>query len=168
MDEKIKAVVVDDEPDVCLLIKSILEDSTHFVVTATNKPKEAVALIRQVKPQIILLDIVMADYSGPEIIAELDGSKELRRIPIIVVSGKGEFIYDKRKRSFQWQPNTPLANKYRSLIPGGRSAETMAEAYGVADYISKPFNGELLVQIVLDVLARFKPPDEGADSFSDL
>ncbi len=160
MADKIKVVIIDDEADACVYMKSILEKSGQFEAVVTTNPTQAEALIRQVMPAVVLTDIVMPARSGVDVIAALKKDKELRRIPVIAVSGKGEMIFDRRKNTFNWQPNNPLAVKARPIIPLARGAEAMAQAYGVQDYISKPFTDEVLVQVILDVLERFKPVEE--------
>jgi len=152
--EKIKVVAIDDEPDLCVLLKAILEETGEFEVVTTFKPLEAEQVVRQAKPQVILLDIVMPGRKGTEIIESLKKDPELRNIPIIVVSGKGEMVFDKGRKEFKWMPNNPVAVKERGKLPQARGAEALAQAYGVADYVSKPFNSELLVQIIKDVLSR--------------
>jgi CheY-like chemotaxis protein len=169
MAEKFRVVVVDDEVDLCFLIKSILEDKQEFEVATTSKPTEAEQLIRQFKPHVILLDIVMPERRGTDIIASLKKDPELRRIPIIVVSGKGEMVFERKKKEFRWLPNNPLAVKERPNIPSARGVESFSEAYGVADYVSKPFNAEILIQVIMDVLSRFSSQEgEDKSDFSDL
>jgi len=165
MADKIKIVLIDDEADVCIYMKSILEKTGQFEVTATNNPLQAEALIQQVMPRLILMDIVMPAKSGIEIITALTKDKALKRIPIIVVSGKGEMVFNKQKSIFNWTPNNPLAVKARQAIPLARGAEAMAEAYGVQDYIAKPFTPEVLIQVVTDVLERFKPVEDDSSAF---
>jgi len=169
MAEKIRIVVIDDEVEVCLLMKEQLEADGAFEVVTSSLPVDAEKIIRLVKPQIILLDIIMPARCGKDIIAALKKDPELKRIPIVVVSGKGEMVYDAKKKKFNWFPNTPLAVKERSKIPLAHGVESFAEAYGVEDYIAKPFSSEILIQVIHDVLSRRRGAGEGdKSSFADL
>jgi len=155
MADKVRIVMIDDEPELCLLVKSNLEDTGEFEVTTTSDPLTAENLCLQQKPDLILLDNVMPGKKGEEIAKSLKKNPETKRIPIIVVSGKGEMIYDKKKKQFQWQPSNPMA-KQRGKIIDEKSPERAAAAYGVEDYISKPFTTELLVEVIKGVLERCK------------
>lgn len=169
MSEKVKVVAIDDDPEVCLLIKAMLEGQGDFEVTVSSDPKQAESVIRQVIPAIILLDIVMPERRGQEIIASLKKIEELKKIPIVVVSGKGEMVFDKKNKKFKWLPNNPLAIKERPNIPPVRGAESFAESYGADDYVSKPISPEVLIQVIQDVLSR-RSSRGGADKegFADL
>ena len=163
-EEKIKIVVIDDEADLCVFMKAVLEKDGRLEVAATTNPLQAETMIRQVMPQLILTDIVMPDRLGTDIIAALKKDQELKRIPVIVASGKGEMFFDKKKNAFTWSPNNPLAVKARTIIPAARGASAIAEAYGVQDFIAKPFKEEILLQVVSEVIARYKPVQEDEDT----
>ena len=163
MADKIKLVMIDDEQDLCAMVKTNLEDTGEFEVLTCSDPKQAEAFVRQHMPSIILMDVVMPGLKGSEIATALKKSPDTKKIPIIIVSGKGEMIFDRKKNEFKWQPNNPLA-KQRGQLPDAKGAEALAAAYQVDDYISKPFTTELLLEVIKDVLARYrKAPaeDEG-------
>ena len=153
MSDKVKVVVIDDEPDYCEYIKEKLEAIGEYEVTTTSAPEQAEQVIRQVMPAIILLDIVMPTRKGTDVIAALKKTDDLKRIPIIVVSGKGEMVFNKKKHDFQWSPNSKIVQG-RGPLPDARTAEALAEAYKANDYLAKPFAVDVLVQIMNDVLAK--------------
>jgi len=165
MPDKKKIVMIDDEEDLCFVVKSNLEDSGEFEVVTTSNPAEAEDIIRREKPDVVLLDVVMPKRPGQEIVAALKKDNELKKVPIIMVSGKGEMIYDKKKSEFKWLPNNPMVQN-RPQLPDAKGAEALAEAYGVNDYVSKPFNTDLLIQVINDLLEKLKPSrkdDDGMD-----
>ena len=162
MAEKTKVVLIDDEPDLCFVVKANLEDTGELDVATTSNPQEAEDVVRREKPDIILLDVVMPQRNGVDIVASLKKDSALAKIPIIMVSGKGEMVFDKKKNEFKWMPNNPAA-KNRGSLPEAKGAEALAQAYGVADYISKPFQTELLIQVIHEVLEKVRQRDKKSD-----
>ncbi len=162
----IKVVMIDDEVDLCMIVKDNLEAAGSFMVVTHNKPETAEEIIKRENPDVILLDIVMPGRSGSDIIRSLKADPATKKIPIIVVSGKGEMVFNKKKGEFQWIPHSKLVQT-RGDLPDVKGAEALAEAYGVADYVSKPFSTELLIQVIQDVAARGRkssaPGDEGSE-----
>ncbi len=163
MSEKHKIVMIDDEPDLCLVMKENLENTGKFEVETLSDPQKAEEFVREHQPDVILMDIVMPTRQGPEIIEALKKDADLKSIPIIIVSGKGEMVYQRKKDEFKWVPNTDLV-KNRGELPDAKGAEALSEAYGVVDYVSKPFSTEMVVMILEEVLARHKKPSEQSES----
>jgi len=164
MSDKKKVVIIDDDEGACLMIKETLETGGEFEVTIVTDPKQAEGVIKQATPDVVLLDIVMPVRKGTEIIDAIKKDSDLKRIPIVVLSGKGEMIYDKKKKEFHWQPNNP-AVKTRGTLPDAKGAEALAQAYGVTDYISKPFTHEILIEVLNETIAKVrkkKAADEDA------
>ena len=153
MSDKKKIIMIDDELDLCLLVKGNLEDTGEFEVLTTSDAPNAAALCQKEMPDLVLVDNVMPAKKGSEIVKELRKNAATKGIPIIMVSGKGEMIFSKKKGQFQWQPNNPVAQN-RGEVVEGKDPEVLAKAYGVDDYISKPFTTELLLQVIKDVLER--------------
>jgi CheY-like chemotaxis protein len=91
-------LVVDDEPDIQLFLKTILEDSGFNVMTANNG-KHALEKISECKPDLISLDLVMPKMGGVKLLAYLQKNPELANIPFIIVTahahdelGKEDFL----------------------------------------------------------------------------
>ena len=151
MGDKIKVAMIDDEQELCLLVKSNLEDTGEFDVVTLNDPQGAEDFIRQENPDLILLDNVMPKRMGSEVAKKLKKDDETKNIPIIMVSGKGEMVYNKKKQDFQLIPNNPTT-KDRGKLADVKGSEALASAYGVDDYISKPFATDILVEVIKEVL----------------
>lgn len=163
MSDKKKIVVIDDEPEFCHMVKEVLEATGAYEVTSSSDPSQAENVIRQATPDLLLLDIVMPKRKGTDIIAALKNDDALKRLPIIVVSGKGEMIYDKKKHDFKWTPNNPVV-KERGTLPDVKGAEALAQAYGVIDYISKPFTNQILIDVVGEVMAKIQKKKDADES----
>jgi len=77
---------VDDEDHVREFVSTVLEEHGYLPVLATNG-EEAMDIIRQQKPDLIIMDILMPKQSGIRMYRELKTSESLRDIPVIIYSG---------------------------------------------------------------------------------
>ncbi len=84
-----KVLVVDDEPDTLELVKLVLE-SGGFEVSLANNGSEALALIDTVKPDLVLLDIMMPDMDGWDVFRKIKDKNP--RIPIAILTAKAQNI----------------------------------------------------------------------------
>ena len=83
---KTKVLIVDDEKDFCYFIRKTLEASGDFDVITSSDGKEAFGLIRNHKPDLVLLDVMMPGFSGPDIAAEMKEYEKTKNIPIVFVT----------------------------------------------------------------------------------
>lgn len=79
------ALVVDDDPHSAELLKTYLEDEGYRVFTAANG-EDTLKLARSVEPSVIMLDIILPDRDGWQILHELKSAKETADIPVIIAS----------------------------------------------------------------------------------
>ncbi len=79
-------LVVDDKLDTVLLLRELLTSRGYNVITASDA-EEAMDAIRQSRPDLMLLDVVMPGKSGYELCRELKADPETRLIPIIMITG---------------------------------------------------------------------------------
>jgi len=116
----IQTVLIADDSDTQLAhLKAILEEAGYTTITATSGNK-AVELSESMKPDLIMLDIVMDDGDGYKACRNIKKNPSLSDIPVIMVSSKSNPV-DK-----QW-----------------------ARQLGAADYIVKPYEtNELLEKLV--------------------
>ena len=82
-------LVVDDEPDVQVLLTELLRDEGYEVATAADGA-EALDYLRAAPrlPWLILLDLVMPNLDGWEFIEERSHDTRLSRIPVVLISGQ--------------------------------------------------------------------------------
>ena len=78
-------LVADDEPRITKLVSIALTEEGFRVVTATGG-EDALAKAEEVRPDIVLLDIVMPDLDGIEVMRHL---REQRPVPVILLTAKG-------------------------------------------------------------------------------
>lgn len=79
-------LVVDDKLDTLLLVRELLTSRNYQVVTASDA-EEALSAIREFKPDLILLDVIMPGRSGYDLCRELKEDPATRLIPIVMITG---------------------------------------------------------------------------------
>jgi twitching motility two-component system response regulator PilH len=84
-----RVLVVDDDPDVRTFSIAVLEEHGYTPLEATNG-EEGMHIIKQEKPDLVLLDVLMPRESGIRLYRNLKTDKALKRIPVIVLSGIAE------------------------------------------------------------------------------
>lgn len=81
-----RILVVDDDPDFVEITRTVLETEGHVVLSAASGD-EALAQMRQAKPDLVLLDVMMSTIlDGLSVSEEMYEDPDLKRIPIIMVS----------------------------------------------------------------------------------
>ena len=77
---------VDDEDHIREFVSTVLEENGYTPILATNG-EEAMDIIKQQKPDLIIMDILMPKESGIKLYRELKTSEGLKGIPVIIYSG---------------------------------------------------------------------------------
>lgn len=121
-------LAVDDEEDILELVKYNLERD-GFRVTTVASGEKALAAARNEQPDAVLLDLMLPGLSGYEVCRQLKGDPQMRAIPIIMLTAKGE----------------------ESDIVAGLEL-------GAEDYVTKPFSPKILIARLRAVLRRVKEP----------
>ncbi len=111
-------LVVDDEPDLRLLVRMTLEGSGYEVEEASTAA-EALEQASTVKPALILLDIRLPDAEGFDVLRALRSNEEFLHTPVVMMSAHS---------------SPPTLRK--------------AEAIGSHDYLIKPFKYDDLLMLV--------------------
>jgi CheY-like chemotaxis protein len=86
---EISVLVIDDDPEARDMLAAVLENAGYSVATAENG-FEALELLHHVRPQLILLDVVMPMCDGAEFRQEQRRNKDWIKIPTIVMTGLAE------------------------------------------------------------------------------
>lgn len=120
-----RILAVDDDPIILRVMEAVLGDYGFEVKTVQN-PLEAHGTALEFRPHVITLDLRMPHLSGWEVADILRRDKDLKRIPVIIVTGKGE-AHDKEIAKYLFKVN---------------------------DYITKPFDVEELVKRIQFSLVR--------------
>jgi len=90
MDTKKTIMVVDDNPDIITIVKTILEGRGFTVFSASSGP-ELLNLLPNQKADLIILDIMMPEMDGLEVLTRLKGKTETSTIPVILLTAKVQY-----------------------------------------------------------------------------
>lgn len=156
MEPAMKVVVIDDEADICSLVKEGLEQTGRFVVVTATDPFDGERKCKEEKPNVILLDVVMPKKKGQDVVEFLKKDPETKNIPIVIMSGLGEMVYFKQKNQWRWLPNRLIVQQ-RGDVAQKILPTRAAEAYGVEGYLGKPFNTTSLIE-ALETTLKIKKP----------
>ena len=122
-----RILIVDDEKDILEMLKYNLEKEGFDVNSALNG-KSAVEIAGKIKPDLILLDIMMPEMDGLEVLTRLKGKTETATIPVILLTAKVQ---------------------YEDVLGGYK--------LGADYYITKPFTSTQLVNGINLLLGEGKP-----------
>lgn len=86
MSEALKIVVIDDEPAICRLIRSVYGKEEAKVLEATTG-EDGIQLVAKSDPDLVLLDLGLPDIDGQEVCKRL---REWTDVPIIVLTARGQ------------------------------------------------------------------------------
>ena len=132
--EKIKILLVDDEPDILEIVGYHLNKEGYQIFKATNG-SEAVIRAKEVKPHLILLDIMMPEMDGIEACEKIRTIEGQEHVVIAFFTARGEDY---------------------SQVAGFEA--------GADDYITKPIKPKVLVSKVKGLLRRLKNQDNTEDN----
>ena len=117
-----KILIVDDEPFIIRSLEFVLRKEGYDIATASNG-EEAMSAIRESKPRLLFLDVMMPKKNGYEVCEEVKGDPGLRDIHIVMLSAKGQ-----------------QADKEKGL------------SVGADEFITKPFSPSQIVSRVKEIL----------------
>jgi DNA-binding response OmpR family regulator len=86
-----RVLVVEDEPHIVLSLELLLARAGYETAAATDG-EEGLALAKNLRPDVVLLDIMMPRKNGYEVCQAIKADPELRHIPIIMLSAKGQEV----------------------------------------------------------------------------
>ena len=125
----VKVLVVDDEPDMVEMIRMMLENADYEVVVGHNG-SEGVDQARGVKPDLIILDLMMPEMDGFEACKQIKSDPSLAGIPVLVLTAIGQQL---------------------SHTQYARSQGLELES---DDYIDKPVDPGVLLSRITELLSR--------------
>lgn len=118
----ITVLLVDDEPNILLSLKFLMQKEGYEVLVAQNG-EEAMAIARQHLPDLVILDVMLPSPNGYEVCQALRADSQLTGLNILMLTAKSN-----------------PADKEKGL------------AMGADDYVSKPFSNRELVDKVRGIL----------------
>ncbi len=124
-----KVLVVDDEPALQTLIHDTLEG--EYRLASAYNGRQGIEMATNMKPDVILMDMMMPDLGGYEAIRVLHSNASTKDIPVIVMTAKD--FDDSMVVDIKREPN-------------------------VAGFLTKPFRPKGLREIIRAALDKSKPP----------
>lgn len=83
-------LIVDDEPGFCTLIKETFELTGRYKVFVETAGRNALRAAEGASPDLILLDVMMPDMDGLEVLKRLKASKKTVSIPVIMLTAQND------------------------------------------------------------------------------
>jgi two-component system phosphate regulon response regulator PhoB len=135
-----RILVIEDEPDIRQVLDYNLRLAGHDVVSAP-RGHEGLRLVREQRPDLVLLDLMLPDLPGTEVCRAIKDDTATRSIPVMMLTAKGEEI--DRVVGFE---------------------------LGADDYLTKPFSVRELALRIRAILRRNdgKPPESAIVDFGRL
>lgn len=124
---KLRVVYIEDEAEMIELVRLVLKRQDYEVIGAAGG-RQGLELIREHRPDLVLLDLMMPDMDGWDVYQHMKQDPQMQDIPVIVITAKAQNI-DK--------------------VLGLHIAK-------VDDYITKPFSPQELLMSIEQVLERRK------------
>ena len=126
-EEKTKVLIVEDEVAIVTLLRYNLEKE-GFTVFSTGDGEEAVKMVKDHRPDIIVLDWMLPGMTGIEVCKQIRWNQDVKNTPIIMLSARGE-----------------EGDRIRGLDSGAD------------DYMVKPFSPPELISRIRAVFRRIRP-----------
>lgn len=120
---KRKILIVDDDEELVELLGDVFDKDGRFETRKTNNGFDAGMLVKEFRPDIVVLDVMLPDINGKEVCQRVRTDKALDEVRIICISGMVE------------------ADKVADL-----------KAAGANDFMQKPFAVEKLMERVCELL----------------
>lgn len=140
-----KILVVDDELDMRTYLSTLLKTSGYRPLVAANG-LEAIEKARAVRPDLVILDVMMPREGGIQLYRRIKSDEELKHIPVIMLSGIA-------KKTF-FHAQSLLDRHEGQKVPDPEA------------YIEKPPEPEDLLKCITDILGT--PQEGGSESRSAL
>jgi CheY-like chemotaxis protein len=134
-----KKILLADDSVTIQKVVSITLAHEDFDLTIVDNGSKALAKAKEIKPDVILLDVVMPDKDGYQVCQEIKGNAELRNTPVILLTGTFE------------------------PFDADRAAEV-----GADDFIKKPFESHTLINKVKEMAAKSGVPRERPVDISEV
>jgi len=129
---KRKAVVVDDDVELVELIRDGLESDGRFEVRVANNGFDAGMIVKEYRPDVIVLDVMLPDINGKEVCQRIRSDSTLDDSKIICISGMVE------------------TDKIEELKTSGAN-----------DFLQKPFEVDALIESICKLLDMDVPAAKG-------
>ena len=87
----IKVIYIEDKPEMIDLIKLMLAKK-NYEVTGVTGGREGLVAVEQIKPDVVLLDLMMPDMDGWEVFRAMKANPDIENIPVIILTPRAQSI----------------------------------------------------------------------------
>lgn len=116
-----RILLVEDAPDIQLVIRVALEKLGGFTVEACASGKEALAKAPEFSPDMILLDVMMPEMDGPSTLEKLKKLPRMAAVPIVFMTAKAG-----REELFRFKEMGALDVLFKPFDPNSLAATLLA------------------------------------------
>lgn len=88
--ETVTVMLVDDEPTTLLVAEAFLRAAGYGNLVLVDDSRQALDLVASVRPDVLLLDLIMPHVGGLEILGAMQADAALAEIPVVILSGDDE------------------------------------------------------------------------------
>lgn len=125
-------LIIDDDKELCALLEDYFQPE-DIACRFSHDGRSGLASMRERKPDLVILDVMLPEKNGFEVLREMRRDAQLRKLPVIMLTARGD-----------------ASDMVRGLD------------LGADDYLPKPFNPRELLSRMRAVLRRSRPePGEG-------
>lgn len=124
-----KILVIDDTTVVRVKVREMLPPSGNFQVFEAKDGIEGLKLIQQEKFSLIMLDFLLPKMSGWDVFQQIQAQPDLRKIPLVIMSGRKEEVTEKISEPFEY-----------------------------FEFLNKPFDQKQLINAIKAAMAKSKQP----------
>lgn len=121
-----KIVVIDDSAVIRNMVRDMLPKG-NFEVLEAKDGVQGINLIRQERPNLIMLDFLLPRMSGWEVFQQIQVQPELQSIPLVLMSGRKEEVTEKFREPFEYFEFVQKPFDQRILIEAIKAAMTKAK-----------------------------------------
>ncbi|MDB4973513.1 MAG: Protein with response regulator receiver domain [Myxococcaceae bacterium] len=130
-----KVLIVDDEPTTRFMLRRFVHDLGHTVIESSNGRRGWDVLWDNRDIDLLITDLLMPELTGEGLIQMVRASVELRKLPILVITGNTEadelkYLVELGASGFARKPITPAVKAViqRVLLPGDLPEATKLQA----------------------------------------
>lgn len=96
-----RIAIVEDNPDAARLVERILRAHGDYEVLQASNGRDAIELVRDEQPDLVVLDLMMPEVDGFKVLNTLKADNSLRDVPVIVVTAKDLSAQERQRLSEQ-------------------------------------------------------------------
>ena len=119
---KPRVLIVDDEPHIVLSLEFLLQRAGYETASAGDG-EAGLALVRQLRPDLVLLDVMMPKRNGYEVCQAIRSDGDVQHTPVIMLTAKGQEV---------------------EILKG--------RELGASAYVTKPFGNAEILEVIRGVL----------------